>query len=213
MFFEREIIFFLIIFFEIYFFNLSTFFCTFFFYIKILVGTKVEKLMLTPSNVINMKINDCEMKMQEHEMQLHKHLNHLYQARKQSDAIASHIITHYDFRKLFGLEYKKLKVLQKLNGVNFNEKRRIKEELETFEVQKADIVATTLNSSATLGRYSSNNDITFQVCVVDEAGQATELETLIPLQHNCLSIVLCGDPKQLPATVMSESAKKHLVRD
>ena len=48
-----------------------------------------------------MKINDCEMKMQEHEMQLHKHLNHLYQARKQSDAIASHIFSFTFFSKLF----------------------------------------------------------------------------------------------------------------
>ena len=30
------------------------------------------------------------------------------------------------------------------------------------------------------------------------------------MQHHCSSLVLCGDHKQLPATVLSKSATKHL---
>jgi superfamily I DNA and/or RNA helicase len=41
---------------------------------------------------------------------------------------------------------------------------------------------------------------TFPIVVIDEAAQATELATLIPLQYGCERCVLAGDPQQLPAT-------------
>jgi len=44
---------------------------------------------------------------------------------------------------------------------------------------------------------------TFPIVVIDEAAQATELATLIPLQYGCERCVLAGDPQQLPATVFS----------
>jgi len=48
----------------------------------------------------------------------------------------------------------------------------------------------------------------FDLLIIDEAGQATELSTLIPL---CLGInrtVLIGDHKQLPPTVKNEKVKR-----
>lgn len=36
--------------------------------------------------------------------------------------------------------------------------------------------------------------------------QATEPGTLIPLRYGCRTLVLVGDPRQLPATVISEEA-------
>lgn len=42
--------------------------------------------------------------------------------------------------------------------------------------------------------------------MIDEAAQAVELSTLIPLRYGCKRCVLVGDPKQLPATIMSNDA-------
>jgi senataxin len=44
----------------------------------------------------------------------------------------------------------------------------------------------------------------FQTCVVDEAAQAVELSTLIPLRLGVKQLVLVGDPQQLPATVLAK---------
>ena len=83
--------------------------------------------------------------------------------------------------------------------------------IEESIVGGAQLVCTTLSSSAlhVLNKNSSGG-ANFEVCIVDEAGQATEPDTLIPLQHRCKHVVLCGDPKQLPATVKSRSAKDHM---
>ena len=44
--------------------------------------------------------------------------------------------------------------------------------------------------------------------LVDEAGQSTELETLVPLTLQPRACLLVGDVKQLPATVVSDRAKQ-----
>jgi hypothetical protein len=36
-----------------------------------------------------------------------------------------------------------------------------------------------------------------------KAGQSCEVETLTPLIHRCNKLILVGDPKQLPPTVIS----------
>jgi superfamily I DNA and/or RNA helicase len=43
---------------------------------------------------------------------------------------------------------------------------------------------------------------TFDLVIIDEAGQSTEPDSLIPLQHGCRRLVLIGDPLQLPPTAM-----------
>jgi superfamily I DNA and/or RNA helicase len=44
----------------------------------------------------------------------------------------------------------------------------------------------------------------FTCCIVDEATQSQELETLIPLMLGVNTLVLVGDAQQLPATVLSK---------
>lgn len=46
----------------------------------------------------------------------------------------------------------------------------------------------------------------FRVVVLDEATQATEPSSLIPLTRGAQAVVLAGDQKQLPPTVLSQSA-------
>ncbi|CAI5472811.1 unnamed protein product [Closterium sp. Yama58-4] len=46
----------------------------------------------------------------------------------------------------------------------------------------------------------------FDVVVIDEAAQAVEPSTLIPMTHGCSQVFMVGDPLQLPATVLSTRA-------
>ena len=50
--------------------------------------------------------------------------------------------------------------------------------------------------------------ISFPFVIIDECSQATELSTLIPLLHHCNQLVLIGDHKQLPPTIISNEAVK-----
>lgn len=52
------------------------------------------------------------------------------------------------------------------------------------------------------------DDLRFETIIIDEAAQATEPSTLIPLRYGCRRLVLVGDPRQLPATVLSPTAQK-----
>ena len=85
------------------------------------------------------------------------------------------------------------------------EKYQLQANLETLLMNQATIVCGTLNSTA-LAQVKQS--LEFQTCVVDEAAQAVELSTLIPLQLGVKQLVLVGDPQQLPATVM---AKRELI--
>lgn len=46
------------------------------------------------------------------------------------------------------------------------------------------------------------------VCIVDEATQCTEPSTLLPLQMGVRSLILVGDTRQLPGTVLSRQANE-----
>uniref|UniRef100_A0A182N8B4 FHA domain-containing protein n=1 Tax=Anopheles dirus TaxID=7168 RepID=A0A182N8B4_9DIPT len=71
-------------------------------------------------------------------------------------------------------------------------------------LRQADIICTTLGSCSTLGLHCTN--LTFSVCVIDEATQCTELCTLAPLQYGVAKLVLVGDINQLPATVLDQQS-------
>lgn len=49
---------------------------------------------------------------------------------------------------------------------------------------------------------------TFDITIIDEAGQALPAEVLIALQYQTRKALLVGDPMQLPATTFSASAKE-----
>ncbi|GAM23838.1 hypothetical protein SAMD00019534_070130 [Acytostelium subglobosum LB1] len=78
--------------------------------------------------------------------------------------------------------------------------------IRTVILEEAEIVATTLSfSGSTLLTKMSG----FDIVIIDEAAQAVETSTLVPMQHKCKKIVLVGDPKQLPATIISPLAIKQ----
>ncbi|KAG8034759.1 hypothetical protein G9C98_007835 [Cotesia typhae] len=46
-------------------------------------------------------------------------------------------------------------------------------------------------------------------CIIDEASQATEILTLVPLMFSINRLILVGDPQQLPPTILSQKAKEY----
>lgn len=52
--------------------------------------------------------------------------------------------------------------------------------------------------------FSQRNNRPFLCCIVDEASQCTEPESLTPLILGVNKLVMVGDPEQLPATVCSK---------
>eukprot|EP01071_Lankesteria_metandrocarpae_P011531 Lankesteria_metandrocarpae@DN5451_c1_g1_i10.p1 len=68
----------------------------------------------------------------------------------------------------------------------------------------ANIIFTTLSGSAS----KSLCGLPFSCVIVDEASQAVELSTIVPLQAGIKNMILIGDQKQLPATVLSNAARK-----
>ncbi|KAE8257925.1 hypothetical protein A4X13_0g2035 [Tilletia indica] len=69
----------------------------------------------------------------------------------------------------------------------------------------ADVICSTLSGA---GQDSFGN-MEFETVIIDEAAQAVELETLIPLRFDCQRCILVGDQNQLPPTVLSGVAKKY----
>lgn len=81
-------------------------------------------------------------------------------------------------------------------------------DLQKKLLESAKIVFCTLSVA---GRGNFSEDLgRLNYLIIDEAGQATEALTLVPLQHRPDRLLLVGDTKQLPATVISEAARsKH----
>ncbi|PWN49744.1 hypothetical protein IE53DRAFT_388008 [Violaceomyces palustris] len=82
------------------------------------------------------------------------------------------------------------------------DRRRVRGEI----LADADVICTTL---AGAGHEMLNSlPFDFETVVIDEAAQAVELSTLIPLRYGCKQCILVGDPNQLPPTVISQQAER-----
>ncbi|KAI0495481.1 hypothetical protein KFK09_021782 [Dendrobium nobile] len=76
--------------------------------------------------------------------------------------------------------------------------------LEASFANEAEIVFTTVSSSGR--KLFSRLTHGFDMVVIDEAAQASEVAILPPLSLGAARCVLVGDPQQLPATVISKAA-------
>lgn len=79
-------------------------------------------------------------------------------------------------------------------------RRRVQQEI----LNAAHVLCATLSGSG--HEMFRNLDVEFETVIIDEAAQCVELSALIPLKYGCCKCVLVGDPKQLPPTVLSQSA-------
>ncbi|KAL0653884.1 hypothetical protein Bca4012_096575 [Brassica carinata] len=121
--------------------------------------------------------------------------------------------------------YKDLGAVQAQERKANNEIRALKHKLRKSILKDAQIVVTTLSGcggdlynvcaeSSSAHKFGSpSEDNLFDAVVIDEAAQALEPATLIPLQllkSRGTKCIMVGDPKQLPATVLSNIASKYL---
>ncbi|KAI1501889.1 SEN1 N terminal-domain-containing protein [Biscogniauxia marginata] len=86
-----------------------------------------------------------------------------------------------------------------------NEIRRRKIQQEILD--SAQVLCATLSGSG--HEMFKNLAVEFETVIVDEAAQCVELSCLIPLKYGCSKCILVGDPKQLPPTVLSQSAARY----
>lgn len=107
-------------------------------------------------------------------------------------------------------KYELLKSRKPLNEINEKERMKLRRNTENMILDYADIITCTLTSCCTNHMQSIFGDKRrrISVCIVDEATQSCEAETLIPLMLGINILVLVGDPMQLPATILSPEAKR-----
>ncbi|CAL1373907.1 unnamed protein product [Linum trigynum] len=133
--------------------------------------------------------------------------------------------------KLRKLYEQKKQMIRDLSAAQAQE-RKVNEEIKGLRhklrktiLKEAEIVVTTLSGcggdlhtvcSESISSYkfgSPSEQTLFDAVVIDEAAQALEPATLIPLQllkSKGTKCIMVGDPKQLPATVLSSVASKYL---
>ncbi|RBQ94589.1 hypothetical protein VDGD_01785 [Verticillium dahliae] len=73
-------------------------------------------------------------------------------------------------------------------------------------LDSAQVLCATLSGSG--HEMFKNLSVDFETVIIDEAAQCVELSALIPLKYGCTKCILVGDPKQLPPTVLSQSAAR-----
>nr|GEU89716.1 putative P-loop containing nucleoside triphosphate hydrolase [Tanacetum cinerariifolium] len=121
--------------------------------------------------------------------------------------------------------YIELATAQEREKKAYEKRKALKLKLRKSILREAEIVITTLSgcggdlyavcseSMATHKFSASSESSLFDAVVIDEAAQALEPATLIPLQllkSKGSKSIMVGDPKQLPATVLSDVASKYL---
>ncbi|KFB44445.1 AGAP005926-PA-like protein [Anopheles sinensis] len=97
---------------------------------------------------------------------------------------------------------------QTTGKVAMSSEKRYQEEIKHRKriIDQASIVCTTLGSCTALATYFADDK--YDVCIIDEATQCTELCSLLPLMYGMPKLVLVGDINQLPATVLDRESIK-----
>ncbi|XP_042514271.1 probable helicase senataxin [Macadamia integrifolia] len=127
-------------------------------------------------------------------------------ARDQSrDALLQNLAAAVEARDKNLVELSRLLILEARfrAGSSFN-LEEARGHLEASFANEAEIVFTTVSSSGR--KLFSRLTHGFDMVVIDEAAQASEVAVLPPLSLGAARCVLVGDPQQLPATVISKAA-------
>uniref|UniRef100_A0A0W0F3J5 Helicase sen1 n=1 Tax=Moniliophthora roreri TaxID=221103 RepID=A0A0W0F3J5_MONRR len=98
-------------------------------------------------------------------------------------------------------QFDRLKDQQKAESRTIDASRR---KARQEVLQEADVICSTLSGAG----HEILEAFDFDMIIIDEAAQAIELSSLIPLKFRCDRCVMVGDPQQLPPTVLSRQACK-----
>ncbi|KEG02884.1 hypothetical protein YYE_01811 [Plasmodium vinckei vinckei] len=110
-----------------------------------------------------------------------------------------------DFHEEAIMEFHRYKDLLKLRKNNMQKEAKVMKALLFLEaVKKYNVVIATCVGS---GHEIFDNE-KFERVIIDECAQSIEPSNLIPLGHYCTNLVLIGDHKQLPPTIISPDAIK-----
>ncbi|CRG98365.1 erythrocyte membrane-associated antigen, putative [Plasmodium relictum] len=110
-----------------------------------------------------------------------------------------------DFHEEAIMEFHRYKDLLKLRKNNMQKEAKVMKALLFLEaVKKYNVVIATCVGS---GHEIFDNE-KFERVIIDECAQSIEPSNLIPLGHYCNNLVLIGDHKQLPPTIISPDAIK-----
>ena len=107
-------------------------------------------------------------------------------------------------RKIPGMKGKDKGLAHRDLKRGWNDARRIEQQMKDDILDNAEVICATCIGSGHIlldGRR-------FPRVLIDEATQATEPATLIPIVRGCRQLVLVGDHKQLPPTVISTRAEE-----
>ncbi|XP_054820460.1 uncharacterized protein LOC129319420 [Prosopis cineraria] len=130
----------------------------------------------------------------------------LLMARDQNrNALLQNLAAAIESRDKVLVEMSRLLILESRfrPGSSFN-LEEARANLEASFANEAEIVFTTVSSSGR--KLFSRLTHGFDMVVIDEAAQASEVAILPPLSLGAARCVLVGDPQQLPATVISKAA-------
>ena len=94
-------------------------------------------------------------------------------------------------------------------NLSYGEYQKLQQQWQREYLLGAEVIVTTLGGSFSgpMAEAFSNIDHCFTCCIVDEAGQCKETEMWLPLLYGVRKLVLVGDHRQLPATVISQLAQ------
>ncbi|CRG97413.1 conserved Plasmodium protein, unknown function [Plasmodium gallinaceum] len=109
--------------------------------------------------------------------------------------------------------------IEKLNSEKKNFEEKKKKLLETdneigsfysnsnkdFMISESEVIFSTLSGSAS----PLIENLEFEYLIIDEACQCVELSCLIPFRLKIKSIIMVGDPKQLPSTTFSSDCRRY----
>ena len=87
---------------------------------------------------------------------------------------------------------------------NYREIREIEQRITDDILSSAEVLCTT-NIGA--GHFTIANR-KFSIVLIDEATQATEPSSLVPIVKGARQLILVGDHRQLPPTVTSQRAEE-----
>ena len=118
-----------------------------------------------------------------------------------SQEIEKDLASKSGLKKFKELREKKLK-FGKLKKEDNEKYKKITKEYEQKLLSSCPIILSTINNSAD----ERLKDFYFPMVLIDEATQAIEPDTLLPLYHKAQMVVMIGDEKQLGPTVKSQEA-------